>query len=125
MATFEEILNMAREGAEKVGQKTSDFVEVTRMKMHIAELEKEIAATYEGLGRLVYDAEKSGQDSADMVRACIENIDELQADVDALRDQLFAFKHMQKCAECGAINDEDAAFCNQCGAAFGASSNAE
>ena len=65
MATFEEILNMAREGAEKVGQKTSDFVEVTRMKMRIAEIEKEVAATYEGLGRLVYDAEKSGQDSDD------------------------------------------------------------
>lgn len=119
MATFEEILNMAREGAEKVGQKTSDFVEVTRMKMRIAEIEKEVAATYEGLGRLVYDAEKSGQECGDMVRACVENIDELQADADALRDQLYAFKHMQKCPSCGAINDEDAAFCNKCGKAFG------
>ena len=125
MATFEEILNMAREGAEKVGQKTSDFVEVTRMKMRIAEIEKEVAATYEGLGRLVYDAEKSGQDSDDMVRACVENIDELQADADALREQLYAFKHLQKCAECGAVNDEDAAFCNKCGTPFGVSSRTE
>ena len=115
MATFEEILNKAREGAEKVGQKTSDFVEVTRMKMNIAEIEKEIAATFEGLGRLVYDAEKSGQDVDDMVHACIENVDELQADVDALRDQLYAFKHLQKCPSCGAVNDEDATFCNKCG----------
>ena len=115
MATFEEILNMAREGAEKVGQKTSDFVEITRMKMNIAELEKEIAATYEGLGRLVYDAQKSGQDCDDLVRACIENIEELQADVDEIRDQLYAFKHMKKCAACGAVNDEDADFCNKCG----------
>ena len=119
MATFEEILNKARAGAEKVGQKTSDFVEITRMKMDIAEIEKEIAATYEGLGRLVYDAEKSGQDSTEMVQACIENIDELQADVDEIRDRLYAFKHMKKCASCGAINDEDADFCNKCGAALG------
>jgi len=119
MATFEEILNKAREGAEKVGQKTSDFVEVTRMKMRIAEIEKEVAATYEGLGRLVYDAQKSGEDVGDMISACVENIDELQADADALRDQLYAFKHLQKCAACGAVNDEDAAFCNKCGTPFG------
>lgn len=115
MATFEEILNKAREGAEKAGQKASDFVEVTRMKMNIAELEKEIAATYEGLGRLVYDAKKSGEDLNEMVEACVENIDELQADAEELRGKLYAFKHMQKCSACGAINTEDAAFCNQCG----------
>ena len=118
MGTFEDILNMAREGAEKVGQKTSDFVEVTKMKMSLSNIEKEINATYEGLGRLVYDAGKSGEDVTDMVQACIDNIDALQADADDLRDGIYTAKQMRKCAACGAINDRDADFCNKCGAAF-------
>ncbi len=125
MATFEEILNKAREGAEKAGQKASDFVEVTRMKMDIAAIEKEIAATYEGLGRLVYDGKKSGEDLTEMVSACVENIDELQTDADDLRAKLYAFKHMQKCSACGAINAEDAAFCNKCGQSLGVSPRTE
>lgn len=114
--TLEEILNKAKQGADAVGRKTSDFVEITRLKMAANDVEKEIAETFEGLGRLVYDARKNGEDVEEMVAACIENVDDLQKEVDMIRDQIYSYKNMRKCKECGAVNAVDAEFCNKCGA---------
>ena len=114
--TFEELLNKAKYGAEKVGQKASDLYEVTRLKMAISDVEKEIKENYEGLGRLLYDGRKSGEDIEEMIASCIANIDDLQQEVAILRDQVCDFKNVRKCAECGAVNPIDADFCNKCGA---------
>lgn len=114
-ATWEEILNKAKEGADLVGRKTSDFVEVTRLKMAVADVEKEIAETFEGLGRLIYDARKSGEDVEEMIKACIENVDDLEEEADILREQIYTLKNMRKCKECGATNAVEAEFCSKCG----------
>ena len=116
MGTFEEILNKAKRGAEAVGQKTGDFIEVTKLKMAASDVEKEIAATFEGLGRLVYDAQKSEEDVSEMIEECIQNIDELQEAADAIREQIYSYKNMNRCPACGAIIDKEAAFCSKCGA---------
>mgnify|MGYP003296614290 CR=1 FL=1 len=114
--TFEEILNKAKQGAEVVGRKTSDLVEITRLKMALNDVEKDIAETFEGLGRLIYDARKSGEDVEDMIVSCIENVDDLNNEADMIRDQICCYKNMRKCKECGAVNAVDAEFCNKCGA---------
>lgn len=116
MGTFEDILNKAKRGAEVVGQKTGDFVEVTKLKMAASDLDKEIAATYEGLGRLVYDAQKSDEDVSEMIQDCIDSIDELQEAADAIREQIYSYKNVHRCVACGAIVDKDSAFCPKCGA---------
>ncbi|MBP5304175.1 MAG: hypothetical protein J6Z00_04750 [Clostridia bacterium] len=116
MSTFDEILNKAKQGADIVGRKTSDFVEVTRLRMAVSDVEKEIAETFEGLGRLVYDARKSGEDVDEMITACIENVEDLEEEADMLREQIYAYKNMRKCKECGSVNASDAEFCNKCGA---------
>lgn len=116
MGTFEEILNKAKRGAEAVGQKTGDFIEVTKLKMAASDVDKEIAATFEGLGRLVYDAQKSEEDVSEMIEECIQSIDELQEAADAIREQIYSYKNMNRCVACGAVIDKDAAFCSKCGA---------
>ena len=116
MGTFEDILNKAKRGAELVGQKTGDFVEVTKLKMAASDVEKEIAATFEGLGRLIYDAQKSDEDVSEMVEDCVSSIDELQEAAEAIREQIYAYKNMNRCVACGAVTDKEAAFCSKCGA---------
>ncbi len=116
MGTFEEILNKAKRGAEMVGQKTGDFVEVTKLKMAASDIEKEIAATFEGLGRLVYDAQKSDEDVSEMIQDCIDSIDELQEASEAIHEQIYSYKNLHRCVVCGAVIDKEAAFCSKCGA---------
>lgn len=81
MTTFEDILCKGKNAAECVGKKATDLVEVTKLKMEAAETEKDIASTLEGLGRLVYDGRKSGQDVTALTEECIAKIDEMNAKV--------------------------------------------
>ena len=104
MTTFEDILCKGKNAAECVGKKATDLVEVTKLKMEAAETEKDIASTLEGLGRLVYDGRKSGQDVTALTEECIAKIDEMNAKVAELR-----------CPQCSAVNTDDSAFCKKCG----------
>lgn len=115
MATFEEILNLAKDAAAAAGKKTGEFVDITKVKMEISRQEKELAATYEGLGRLVYDAKKGGTDVSELMDACVAHIEELTAGIEELRVKLADKKGAVRCPACGLFNDADAVYCKSCG----------
>lgn len=113
--TFEDILNKAKDAAQAAGKKTGDFIDITKMKMEISKLEKEMGTTYEGLGRLTYDAKKGGEESADLMDSCVEHIDELTGQVQKLREKVAEAQNAVRCSACGTLNDQDAHFCKKCG----------
>ncbi|NLN81709.1 MAG: zinc ribbon domain-containing protein [Clostridiales bacterium] len=116
MTSFEDVISKAKSVAEVAGKKTSDFIEVTRLKIEAAELEKEMSSVLEGLGRLVYDARKAGEDVSPMVDDCVTRLNEYQLKIDALRKKIDAYRYTVRCKDCGAPNPDDAAFCKKCGA---------
>lgn len=115
MTTFEDILNLARDAAQTAGQKTTEIVDTTKLKMEISRAEKELAATYEGLGRLVYDAKKGAEDVSELMDACVVTIDEQTERLAQLRDRLASKKHAVRCPVCGLYNEQDAVYCKSCG----------
>lgn len=115
MAVFEEVISRAKAVAEAAGRKTGELVETTKLKVEIAELQKEIASLYEGLGRLIYDGKKSGESVDDMVDACIAHLEEQNAYLEELQDRILENKNAVRCAGCGAINDDSFRYCSQCG----------
>ena len=115
MATLESILNMAKDAVETAEKKTGDFIDVTKLKMEINRTEKELAATYEALGRLVYDAKKGSEDIGDLMDACVMQIDELTVKSEKLQNKLAESKFALRCPACGCLNDQDATFCKCCG----------
>ena len=114
MITFEDIYNKARDVADIVGEKTGDFVSMTKLKMALADNKREMAATMEGLGRLVYDAKKSDADVTAMMDEAIAHADELEAQRAELEKKLYGYQNAAICPQCGAVNDKDAKFCQQC-----------
>lgn len=115
MATFEDVVNKAKSAAETAGKKTSDFLEATRLKVDAAEVEKELAYTMEGLGRLLYDEKKTGEDRSTQMEDGIRRADELNARLNELRDQICRVQKAVLCHRCGAANPEDASYCKKCG----------
>lgn len=115
MAMFEEVLSRAKEVAQAAGKKTEEFVEITKVRVQIGDLRREISSLYEGLGRLVYDARKADESVEDMVDACISQLDDLQAELARLEERVLQSKNAIRCDACGAFNANDAAFCSQCG----------
>ena len=115
MVTWESILNMAKDAVNTAERKTGEFIDITKLKMEINRIEKELAATYEGLGRLVYDAKKGAEDIEDLMNACITHIDEQNAALAKLQEKLAESKNAIRCPACGSLNDHDAAYCKSCG----------
>lgn len=119
MATFEEVLVKAKTMAESAGKKTGELVDQVRLKMDVAQTEKELATAFEGLGRLVYDAHRSGEDIAPLVEDCAARIGELTEKVEATRRQIDEYNKVSRCQSCGAANPDDALYCKHCGTKLG------
>ena len=115
MATFDDILSKAREIAGSVKDKTGEIVDKTKVKFAINDLEKKLAATFEGIGRLVYDAELAGEDIAELKADAFDTVKELQDELASLQAKLYDMDGISCCAACGAPNETDATFCKKCG----------
>ena len=118
MATWETVLARAKSVAFAAERKTEQLVENAKIKMEIAELQREIASLYEGLGRLLYDGRQSGESIDDMVDACLAHLKEQNEYLEQLQDRLLEGKSAVRCAECGTVNDDDSSFCKKCGKEF-------
>lgn len=116
MGAFEDVLNKAKDVAETVGNKTTEFVEATKLRMQAAEIEKDIASTLEGLGRLVYDGRKAGEDVGALVDDCVAKLDDMNASLKELQDKIDAYANIVRCQTCGIINTDDSLYCKKCGA---------
>lgn len=115
MASFEGFLNKAKDTAQSVGHKAVETVDKVKLRMEINSVEKQIASVYEGLGRLVFDAEESGQDITEAKAAAIETVKQEKVKLEALQDKLMEFTHGVRCPKCGTVNDQGAAYCSKCG----------
>lgn len=118
MAKFEDFLNMARDVADAAGKKTNEIVDKTKVKMELSTLEKKLSATFEGLGRLVFEAQESGEDITQLQNDAFETVKELNEQIDALQRKLYDYEGAVLCKECGMVNDGDAMYCKKCGSSL-------
>lgn len=118
MVTLEDILNKAKNVADAAKDKTGDFVSITKLKMALSDNKREMSATMEGLGRLVYDAEKNENDVTELVQQAIARADELEQQRTDLEKQLYGYQDAAVCAKCGTANAKSAKFCQNCGEAL-------
>ena len=115
MATMENYMLKTREILDIAKDKTDLLIFKTRLKLTIAENEKKLAATFEGIGRLVYDADQSGEDITEMLDEALATAKELQERVNKLQAKLYELNDLTCCAACGVPNDTDAVYCKKCG----------
>ncbi len=115
MTTFDDVFSKAKSVAETAGKKTSEMIEVTRLKMQAAEIERDISSMLEGLGRLVYESRKDGADIAGQVDDCCLKLDERKTELAGLRDRIDECRNRISCKNCGALNAEDSVYCKRCG----------
>ena len=115
MSTFDDFLDRAKSFADTAGRKTSDFIDVTKLRFKIAEVEKDIVKIYEEIGRAVYESKKSGRDIDGRLADDFAALDESYEYRAFLKKQVDEFKDVLRCDVCGAANSEDSVFCKQCG----------
>ena len=92
MSVFDDILTTAKNAADVVGKKAIQVKDISRLRLSIIELNKEIGRNFEALGRLVYDAGTTGNsyDVDDSVAA----IDDLYEELSILSDEMNRLRHL-------------------------------
>lgn len=116
MGLLEDVVYNARAAVNAVGQKAGQIVDISKLRLNAADLNNEISKRFESLGRIVYDAQKTENSSADLVEECVAAIDDLYQQLDDVNDQIAIARNRIKCKSCGYENTQEAVYCSRCGA---------
>ncbi len=115
MATFESIFNTMREAAGATGQKASELAAKAKIKIEIDALERKLAATYEGIGRMVVENRVNGTDVTEMLDTAFKAVEALEEEIAKQQGRLNEMNGAIRCDNCDTVNECDATFCKKCG----------
>lgn len=123
MSVLDEVLEKAKTAADYAGKKTSEWVELSKLKYSESQIKGQIKTTCQKLGQTVYDQKKAEQNAPEgeapmdngMADQCINEIDTLLEELDDVKKKIADLRHLQLCPNCKADNDDNAVFCSKCG----------
>ena len=116
MGLFEDVVVNARSAANVVGKKAGQLVDISKLRLSAADVEREISARLEALGRVVYDEKKTGVDAQALIEESVNCIDELYEQLDVINDELAMARNKVICPRCATTNPQEFSYCGRCGA---------
>ena len=89
---FDEVLDKVRSAADITGKKTTEMVELGKLKYKAKQVSWELERTYSKLGVIVYEAKKGSGDFGSVIDVAVEEIDALNLKLDELEEKIRNFK---------------------------------
>ncbi|MEE1186087.1 MAG: zinc ribbon domain-containing protein [Acutalibacteraceae bacterium] len=114
MEIVDNVVNKAKEIYGVTSEKVGDVIDISKLRVKIAQLDAKNTKDFETLGRMYYESVKDGDMDADEFDAVVEQIDVRNALIKDCKDKIDEQKGIKVCS-CGAKNAQDAAFCSTCG----------
>lgn len=115
MGMLDDVIVNAKSAANVVGKKAAQLVDISKLRISVADLNNEISKQYESLGRAAYDAQKSGGDLSEEISERAKTIDDLNEQLNAVNEQLAAAREKLVCPNCGQENAQGSVYCSKCG----------
>jgi len=116
MGILDDTIVKAKETFDVVAKKSTEMIEVQKIRYQISSLNSKISKQFELLGKITYDAEKNEAGDEKRKKTVMTDIDAKFAELEELEDRLSAAKKMKICVMCGGKNNSDAGYCSKCGA---------
>ena len=114
---FGELGKSISRATQQAVDKTSVFIERTKITAQISGEQKEIDKLYQRIGEIVYRKVKMGEMDSDAEFApIIHDIDAHTSQVTTYKRTLADVRKMKICESCGSVIAMDVAFCPKCGA---------
>jgi len=118
MAFIDKLSKIAKsvgDEAVNAAKKSGDLIEITKLNHSISNEEDNIKAEYTDLGILVYRKFQSGVSvEEDFVAGC-NRIDELNKNIETLKQKIREVKNVKSCQSCGNQLALEVMFCPKCG----------
>ena len=116
MGIFDDVVVNAKSAAQTVGKMAGQFVDMSKLRINMSELNGEITKRYQELGRFIYEAKKAGSADEAELADQIAGIDDLYAQLSAVSAQYASMQNKVTCPACGKQMPTDSMFCSNCGA---------
>ena len=108
----------AGRAADAAGNKATELASATRINLQIFDLNTECEVLFKEIGRMVYELHRGTEVSNEEMDQKIDLVDEKQARIAALREELAGMKSVVTCPHCGRPCSREDAFCSGCGGAL-------
>lgn len=115
MGILDDVVINAKSAAQTVGKMAGQFVDMSKLRINISELNGEINKRYQELGQFIYAAKKAGSADEAELQDKIAGIDDLYAQFAVVSAQLAAMQNKVTCPACGTQMPQDSMFCSRCG----------
>ncbi|WRS28240.1 zinc ribbon domain-containing protein [Oscillospiraceae bacterium MB08-C2-2] len=112
---MDDVLFGAKWAADVAGKKTTEVVEVSKLKYQAKQITWDIERAYAKLGAIVYEAQKSKEDFGELVDVAVAEVDKLRKRLAEVEKKILDFKNICRCENCGKYNEESAFYCARCG----------
>lgn len=123
---FNKLKNLALGYVEKGVDAAKDLTEKGKAEAQILNNQAKLAKAQRQLGALVYSLAKGGEENQPLVDKYVDEISAIEQEIETLKaglapEEAAAIEAEEAaagkaCPQCGAQVDDDALFCNKCGA---------
>ena len=120
MGILDDVVINAKSAAQTVGKMAGQFVDMSKLRINLSELNGEISRRYQELGQFIYEAKKAGSADEAELEEKVAGIDDLYTQLTAVSAQLSALQNKDTCPCCGKQMEMEATFCSHCGMKLGA-----
>lgn len=119
MGILDDVVINAKSAAKAVGDGANKVMNISKLRIQIAELNNELSTRYELLGEYVCaNCREAFAENAEVVGKIAE-IDELTAQMAAVTKELNDKQNKAVCPSCGKHSPSNAQFCSNCGTKLG------
>ncbi len=112
---FNNLFSKAKDLADLTGKKAGEIIDVSKIKISIADINSEIKKNHEEIGKLYYDMEENGNDNTVLMNSLIEDINEKKEKLLELNKKYQDIKNVITCPNCETKNEKDNIYCTKCG----------
>ena len=116
MDFLDKIIKKVEKTTKVVMQKSTDVVELTKVKLAITSAENEADELLREIGSIVYDAYKSGEGNAELVEEKCVKLEKMKEEIEEKKNQFALLRNMKRCPECEYENEAKAVYCSKCAA---------
>lgn len=112
---FDNIISKAKDLADMTGQKAGEIIDVSKIKISIADIKNAINKSYEEIGKYYYDQTVNNNDNSALIQTLIEDVNEKNQKLNELNEKYEQIKNIIICPNCKTKNESGSYYCSKCG----------
>jgi hypothetical protein len=115
MDILKNITKRVTETAKVAAKKSSEMIEVTKLKMNIGSEEDKIEKAYIQMGKITFEMFENGESIDEVFKQHCEKIVSYKENIKAMGEQILQLRNIKICSACSAELECETAYCPKCG----------